>query len=95
MRLTTTICMSNFLHKGDHVHLGYGLRSRRLTDPALTLAQLPPIDLVVLSHLHEDHFDTLVQKEQSWVPCSISARRERCRAIAYLSVATRRSSISR
>src|SRR3954469_24089466 len=27
----------NFLHRGDHVHLGYGLTSERLTDPALTL----------------------------------------------------------
>ncbi len=44
------------------MHLGYGLRSARLTNPALELAQLPPIDLVVLSHLHEDHFDAFVQK---------------------------------
>lgn len=59
----TILTDPNFLHKGDHVHLGYGLRSQRLTNPALALSQLPPIDLVVLSHLHEDHFDQLVQKE--------------------------------
>ncbi len=59
----TILTDPNFLHKGDHVHLGYGLRSRRLTNPALELAQLPPIDLVLLSHLHEDHFDTLVQQQ--------------------------------
>lgn len=53
----------NFLHEGDHVHLGYGLTSRRLTDPAIELEDLPPIDLVVLSHMHEDHFDRLVQKK--------------------------------
>lgn len=53
----------NFLHKGDHVHLGYGLTSERLTNPAIELANLPPIDLVVLSHLHEDHFDKLVQEK--------------------------------
>jgi len=53
----------NFLHKGDHVHLGYGITSERLTNPALNLEQLPPIDLVVLSHLHEDHFDKLVQEK--------------------------------
>lgn len=52
----------NFLHKGDHVHLGYGLTSRRLTHPAMELADLPPIDLIVLSHMHEDHFDRFVQK---------------------------------
>ena len=53
----------NFLHKGEHVHLGYGRRSQRLTNPALALSQLPPIDLVILSHLHEDHFDQLVQRQ--------------------------------
>jgi L-ascorbate metabolism protein UlaG (beta-lactamase superfamily) len=51
----------NFLHKGEKVHLGYGLTSTRLTNPALDLDQQPPIDLVVLSHLHEDHFDRFVQ----------------------------------
>jgi len=53
----------NFLHKGEHVHLGYGLTSERLTNPALDFDQLPPIDLVVLSHMHEDHFDKLVQQK--------------------------------
>ena len=59
----TILTDPNFLHKGDHVHLGYGLRSQRLTSPAIALSQLPPIDLVVLSHLHEDHFDPLVQQQ--------------------------------
>ena len=61
----TILTDPNFLHKGDHVHLGYGLRSRRLTNPALELSQLPPIDLFILSHLHEDHFDPLVQRQLS------------------------------
>lgn len=58
----TILTDPNFLHKGDHVHLGYGLTAERLTDPAIDLDKLPPIDLVVLSHMHEDHFDKLVQE---------------------------------
>ena len=52
----------NFLHRGESVHLGYGLRSRRLTEPAMGLADLPPLDAIVLSHLHEDHFDRAVER---------------------------------
>lgn len=47
----------NFLHAGEHAYLGLGLRSKRLLDPAMTIDQLPPIDLVILSHHHGDHFD--------------------------------------
>jgi L-ascorbate metabolism protein UlaG (beta-lactamase superfamily) len=56
----TILTDPNFLHKGDHVHLGYGLQSKRLTEPALSLEQLPPIDFVLLSHMHGDHFDHVV-----------------------------------
>jgi L-ascorbate metabolism protein UlaG (beta-lactamase superfamily) len=59
----TILTDPNFLHKGDHVHLGYGLTAERLTNPAIELGKLPPIDLVVLSHMHEDHFDKLVQEK--------------------------------
>jgi glyoxylase-like metal-dependent hydrolase (beta-lactamase superfamily II) len=59
----TILTDPNFLHKGDHVHLGYGLTAERLTNPAIELDKLPPIDLVVLSHMHEDHFDKLVQEK--------------------------------
>jgi L-ascorbate metabolism protein UlaG (beta-lactamase superfamily) len=59
----TILTDPNFLHKGEHVHLGYGLTSERLTDPAIDLDKLPPIDLVVLSHMHGDHFDQLVQEK--------------------------------
>lgn len=62
-RELTIMTDPNFLHEGDHVHLGYGLTSRRLTNPAIELEDLPPIDLVVLSHMHDDHFDRLVQKK--------------------------------
>jgi L-ascorbate metabolism protein UlaG (beta-lactamase superfamily) len=50
----------NFLHAGDHAPLGWGLRSRRLTEPAMELEDLPPLDFVLLSHHHGDHFDPLV-----------------------------------
>ena len=51
----------NFLHAGDHVHLGPGVTSKRLTNPAMDLHELPPIDCILLSHYHEDHFDRLVE----------------------------------
>lgn len=51
----------NFLHAGDHVHLGPGVTATRQTDPAVDLHDLPPIDVVLLSHYHEDHFDRKVE----------------------------------
>jgi L-ascorbate metabolism protein UlaG (beta-lactamase superfamily) len=53
----TILTDPNFLHAGQRVHLGYGLTSKRLKDPALTPAELPELDAVVLSHLHGDHWD--------------------------------------
>ncbi|KAK2765189.1 hypothetical protein FQN54_008888 [Arachnomyces sp. PD_36] len=52
----------NFLHKGDHVHLGPGVTGERVTDPAMDLHELPRIDAVLLSHYHEDHFDRKVEE---------------------------------
>ncbi|KAL5362025.1 Metallo-hydrolase/oxidoreductase [Aspergillus floccosus] len=51
----------NFLHAGDHVHLGPGVSSARRTNPAVDLHGLPRIDLVLLSHYHGDHFDQKVE----------------------------------
>jgi len=54
----TVLTDPNFLHQGQSVGIGYGLlRSKRLTEPAISIDALPPIDMVVLSHHHEDHFD--------------------------------------
>ena len=44
----TLLTDPNFLHRGEHAHLGYGLVSRRLTEPALDPWELPRLDAVVL-----------------------------------------------
>lgn len=59
----TILTDPNFLHKGDHVHLGYGMTAKRRTNPALEMEALPPIDFVLLSHMHEDHFDREVARK--------------------------------
>jgi len=53
----TLLTDPNFLHAGDHAHLGYGMNSERLTDPALEIEDLPTLDACVLSHFHGDHWD--------------------------------------
>jgi L-ascorbate metabolism protein UlaG (beta-lactamase superfamily) len=58
----TILTDPNFLHAGDHVHLGYGLTAKRLTNPAMEIEDLPPIDFCVLSHYHGDHFDQVVEE---------------------------------
>ncbi|KAK8125038.1 beta-lactamase superfamily domain-containing protein [Apiospora kogelbergensis] len=51
----------NFLHAGDHIHLGPGVTAERLTNPALALHELPSLDCILLSHYHADHFDQKVE----------------------------------
>lgn len=52
----------NFLHRGQRAYLGYGLTAKRLTDPAVKIDELPPLDAVVLSHLHGDHWDRVARR---------------------------------
>jgi L-ascorbate metabolism protein UlaG (beta-lactamase superfamily) len=59
----TILTDPNFLHAGDHVHLGYGLTAQRLTNPAMEIEDLPLLDFVLLSHLHGDHFDRVVERK--------------------------------
>ena len=61
----TVLTDPNFLHRGQRAYLGKGLWSRRLTEPAMQPADLPPLDAVVLSHLHGDHFDRVARAELS------------------------------
>ena len=53
----TVLTDPSFLHAGERAHLGHGLTSRRLTEPAIGTADLPALDVVVLSHAHGDHWD--------------------------------------
>ena len=48
--------------QGEHVYLGHGIWARREVEPACQIADLPPIDLIVLSHYHGDHFDDVAAK---------------------------------
>ena len=58
----TILTDPNFVPAGEDVPLGYGLHTRRLKDPAIGWDEVPPVDLVVLSHLHADHFDRIAQR---------------------------------
>ena len=59
----TLLTDPNFLHRGQRAYLGKGVSSVRRTEPAMGIADLPPLDAVVLSHLHEDHFDRIARDE--------------------------------
>jgi L-ascorbate metabolism protein UlaG (beta-lactamase superfamily) len=58
----TILTDPNFVPRGTSVPLGYGLSTTRLTDPSMTFDELPPVDAVLLSHYHGDHFDQLVEE---------------------------------
>src|SRR3954462_8992023 len=59
----TILTDPNFLHAGDHAHLGYGMTSERLTEPAMDIEQLPHIVFCILPHYHGDHFDQIVEEK--------------------------------
>ncbi len=59
----TLLTDPNFLHQGERAYLGRGLWSKRLTEPAMPPGGLPELDLVLLSHLHGDHFDRRASRE--------------------------------
>jgi L-ascorbate metabolism protein UlaG (beta-lactamase superfamily) len=59
----TILTDPTFIHMHENVHLGYGLHSTRLTNPSIDIKDLPPLDLIVLSHFHGDHFDQVAIRE--------------------------------
>jgi len=70
----TILTDPNFLHAGDHVHLGYRLTSVRKANPAVEIEDLPPLDFVLLSHLHGDHFDRVAEHRLNKATPIISTR---------------------
>ncbi|MBV9206694.1 MAG: MBL fold metallo-hydrolase, partial [Actinobacteria bacterium] len=59
----TILTDPNFLHRGDRAYVGLGLSTRRRTEPALSIRQLPDLDFIVLSHHHGDHFDRIAARD--------------------------------
>ena len=59
----TVLTYPNFIHIHDKVDLGYGLSATRQTNPAIEIHELPPLDLILLSHFHGDHFDQVAERE--------------------------------
>src|SRR3954468_16276601 len=58
----TLLTDPNFVPAGESLSVGMGLSIRRLKDPAMTIDDLPPIDAVILSPYHADHFDHLAEE---------------------------------
>lgn len=59
----TILTDPTFVHMHEQVPLGYGLHATRLTNPAMDIQDLPPLDLLLLSHFHGDHFDQVAERD--------------------------------
>ncbi len=59
----TILTDPTFVHRHESVPIGYGMHTTRLTDPAREIADLPDLDLVLLSHFHGDHVDQVAQEQ--------------------------------
>jgi len=58
----TLLTDPDFRPRGKRAYLGNGLFSKRRTEPARQPEDLPPLDGVLLSHLHGDHFDPVARE---------------------------------
>ncbi|MCF6476330.1 MBL fold metallo-hydrolase [Nonomuraea sp. MG754425] len=58
----TLLTDPDFRPRGRRAYLGYGLSSRRLTDPAMEIGDLPPLDAVLLSHPYGAHWGRAARK---------------------------------
>ncbi len=59
----TFITDPTFVHMHEEVSIGYGMHTTRLTNPAMEVDALPPLDFILLSHFHGDHFDQVAERE--------------------------------
>jgi len=59
----TILTDPTFIHRHEEVSIGYGMHSTRLTNPAMEIEELPPLDFVLLSHFHGDHFDQVAERK--------------------------------
>lgn len=59
----TLLTDPTFVYMHEQVPLGYRLHTTRLTNPAIEMHDLPPLDLIVLSHFHGDQFDQVAERE--------------------------------
>ena len=78
----TILTDPNFLHRGQRAYVGMGLTTRRLTEPALSVGELPPLDFAVLSHHHGDHFDRVAARD---LDHHLPVLTEPCQMMAVLS----------
>jgi L-ascorbate metabolism protein UlaG (beta-lactamase superfamily) len=79
----TILTDPNFLHRGQRAYLGKGLWSRRLSEPAMTVNELPQLSGVVLSHLHGDHFDRVARAGLDRTPPIITTKPAADRLLRY------------
>ena len=59
----TILTDPTFIHMHEEVSIGYGMHSKRLTNPAIKITELPALDFVLLSHFHGDHFDQVAERQ--------------------------------